>query len=169
MRRLAIIAILGGVVGGACAAIPIPVPAPSGPCLDDLPEIANLASGHLVRMELDVQGDTEVVRFVFDPTDRGVGSVTVEPARGPFFEAGFGAPVVPMGDRLTSVKFEGLTVIDQADGLRADPGSPQPVREVVQVEDRNVTRFVVGTAAGACLRSRADPASATVALLVSPR
>ncbi len=159
----AVVIALVGISGCAIA------PAPSGPCLEALPEIANLGYDRLSRMELDIQGDTEVVRFVFDPTDHGVASVTAEPARGPFLDAAFAEPVVPMGDRLTSIKFEGLTVIDQADRVRADPTDQDPVREVVQVTDPNVTRFIVGTVAGACLRLRVDPELATVALLVSPR
>jgi hypothetical protein len=144
-------------------------PAPSGPCLEALPEIANLEYDRIDRVELDIQGDTEVVRFVFDPADRGFGSVTAEPGQGPFVDAAFEEPVTPMGDRLTSIKFEGLTGVGQADRLRADPTDGAPVREVVQVADRNVTRFIVGTVAGACLRLRVDPKQATVALLASPR
>ncbi len=144
-------------------------PAPSGPCLEAIPEIANLEYDRIARVELDIQGDTEVVRFVFDPTDRGFGSVTAEPAQGPFVHAAFDEAVTPMGDQLTSVKFEGLSGVGQADRLRADPTDGAPVREVVQVADRNFTRFIVGTVAGACLRLRVDPQLATVALLVSPR
>lgn len=168
-RRLAT-ALAAATLAG-CAAIPVPIgqPAPTGPCLGDLPEISNLAFDRIERVELDLQGNIEVVRFVFDRGHPGFGSVTAEPAPdGPYVEETTDVAIVVAGDRRTSVKFEGLKGIGQADRLRADPGALDPVREVVQVQDRNVDRFIIGTAAGTCLRFRVDDAEGTVALIVSP-
>jgi hypothetical protein len=167
-RRTAVMLVAPLLAG--CAVLPVPVgqPAPTGPCLGDLPEIANLAFVRIARVELAQQGDTEVVRFVFDRSAPGFGSVTAEPASGPFFEASTDLPVAIDGDRLTSIKFEGLTGIGEADALRANPVDLAPVRAVIQVADRNVDRFVVGTVAGACLRFRVDDEAGTVALIVSP-
>jgi hypothetical protein len=165
LRVVAASALIVAVVAG-CAAL---TPAPSGPCLGELPEISNIEFNRLERVEIDVQGDVEVIRFVLDASQRGFGSVTAEPARGPFEEFMTGESVIPMGDRLTSVKFEGLVGGAHADRLREDPSSLLPVREVVRVSDRNVVRFIVGAVDGACLRLRVDPKLATVALLVSPR
>ena len=104
---------------------------------------------------------------MFDPASHGVGSVTAQRARGPFTDAGTGEAIAPEGDRLTGIRFEGLGGV-LASRLRADPQSREPVRDVVQVTDPNETSFVIGTTAGACLRLRVDPATATVAVLVTP-
>lgn len=166
----AAIALVATLLAG-CAAIPVPIgqPAPTGPCLGDLPQIANLEFDRIERVELDVQGNIEVVRFVFDRGHPGFGSVTAEPAPdGPYIEESTNDAIKVAGDRRTSITFEGLKAIGGADRLRADPVDAAPVREVVQVADRNVDRWIVGTAANVCLRFRVDDAAGTVALIVSP-
>jgi len=151
-----------------CSTVTPFAPEPSGPCLGDLPEISNWGLDHLAVVDLDTDGRTDVVRFTFDPTDPGVASVTAEPATGRWVEVNTAQPVEPIGDRLTSVKFEGLLTVDGAERLGADPVDPiAAVRDVVWVDHPNVTRFIIGTVAGACLRMRQDAAAGTVTVLVT--
>ncbi len=173
-RRLGVAAtvlLAASLVASACAATtqPPPVidPAPSGPCLEDLPEISNLSLDRLRGVTIEGRFGAEVVHFTFEPSDPGFISVTVQPAKPPWWSNATGDPIEIDGERHTSVRFEGLRGVGAGDRLAAGPGDGARIREIVRIEDRNTVHWVLGTVAGTCLRLVVDEAAALVSIHVS--
>ena len=153
----------------ACSATPPPVadPVPSGPCLEDLPEISNFSFDRLRGVTIEQRFVSEVVHFTFEPTDPGFISVTVQPAKPPWWSDASGEPIGIDGEHHTSVRFEGLRGVGAGDRLVAAAGDGSRIREVARIEDRNTVHWVVGTVAGTCLRLDVDEAAAVVSIHVS--
>ena len=137
------------------------------PCLTNDPMAITFPFQRLENMSHEAEGDTELARFAFDPAALGEVTVTVEPALGPFVEFNTGQATDVQGDRLWSVRIEGLVGGASTDQVRATPSETHRIRNIVQVVDQNAFRWVVGTAAGACVRLGNEPNDAVVVVHVS--
>lgn len=146
---------------------PVVEPVLSGPCLEDLPEISNFSFDRLRGVTFEQRFVAEVVHFTLEPSDPGFISVTVQPAKPPWWSNATGEPMEIEGERHTSVRFEGLRGVGAGDRLAASPGDGARIREVVRIEDRNTVHWVVGTVAGTCLRLVVDEAAAIISIHVS--
>ena len=161
-RPLLAIALLGGVLLGCSE------PAPSEACLGDEPLTVTLPFARLENVFHDAQSDIELVRFVFDRSVAGSITATVEPAApGHFVEALSDVPVSPLGERLTSIRVDGLIGGAATDRIQAGGGQPLAIRDVVQVKDPAGFRWIVGTIAGTCARLRANPDAGLIVLAVT--
>ena len=137
------------------------------PCLTNNPTVITFPFQRLAIVSHEAEGGTELARFAFDPAALGEVKVTVEPALGPFIEFNTSQPIDVQGDRLWSIRIEGLVGGASTDRVRASPSETHRIREIVQVVDENAFRWVVGTAAGACVRLGNEPNDAVVVLHVS--
>ena len=146
---------------------PLVEPAPSGPCLEELPEISNFSFDRLRGVSIEQRVVAEVVHFTFEPADPGFISLTVQPAKPPWWSNATGEPVAIDGEQHTSVRFEGLRGVGAGERLAARPGDGARIRDVVRIEDRNTVHWVLGTVAGTCLRLVVDEAAALVSIHVS--
>lgn len=162
MSRLALAATMAAtVLAAGCVA-------PTGPCLGAAPETVTLPFGRLESVSHEAEGGVELARFAFDQTVAGVVTVTASPADGPFFDAAFGEAIPDVqGDRQTSVTMDGLVGGAATDRLRADAINPHRIREIVQVKDPDLSRWVVGTVGGSCVRLRPNIDAAIVSLIVT--
>jgi hypothetical protein len=169
--RLRVVAalVLTAILAACGATTPPPVvdPVPSGLCLEDLPEISNFSFDRLRGVTIEQRFVAEVVHFAFEPSDPGFISVTVQPAKPPWWSDATGEPIDIDGERHTSVRFEGLRGVGAGDRLVASPGDGARIREIVRIEDRNTVHWVLGTVAGTCLRLVVDEAAAFVSVHVS--
>lgn len=140
---------------------------PAGPCLGDQAETIDVPFRHFVNVSLEVEGDTELVRFEFDPTVAGATTITVAPAQAPYLEFVTGAPIGVQGERHTAVVVGGLVGGAATDRIRADLANRSHVREIVQVVEPEGFGWVVGSTADSCLRLRSNDEQGTVMILVT--
>jgi hypothetical protein len=161
-ETLSAIALIGSALLG-CAE-----PAPSEACLGDEPVTVTLPFARLENIFHEAQPDLELVRFVFDRSVAGSVSATAEPAApGHYVEAQTDVPVAPLGERLTSIRLDGLIGGAATDRVRADGGQPFAIRDIMQVKDPAGFRWIVGTTAGTCARLRANPDAGVIVLAVT--
>lgn len=143
--------------------------APSEPCLSDEPVSVTLPFARLEDVFHEVQPGLELVRFVFDRSVAGSITATAEPAApGHYVEALTDTPVSPSGERLTSIRIDGLIGGAATDRVRAGADQAFAVREIMQVKEPVGFRWIVGTIAGACTRLRANPDAGVIVLAVTP-
>lgn len=154
----------------AAATMGCGAPAATTPCLDEAPRVVTVPFQRLENVSHEVEGGTELARFAFDPASPGEVTVTVEPAEGPFFEFNTSQPIGLQGHQLWSVRIEGLVGGAATDRVRSDNLETFGIREIAQVKDATEEAFhwIVGTAAGSCVRLGADADAATFVLHVSP-
>ncbi len=162
-----ILALTAAACGATTPSTPVIEPVPSSPCLEDLPEISNFAFDRLRGVTIEQRIVAEVVHFGFEPSDPGFISVTVQPAKPPWWSDATGEPIGIEGGRHTSVRFEGLRGVGAGDRLAAAAGDGARIREVVRIEDRNTVHWVLGTVPGTCLRLVVDDAAAVISIHVS--
>jgi hypothetical protein len=143
-------------------------PAPSEPCLGEAPLAVTLPLQRLEGVSHEADGDREWARFAFDRAAHGEVTVTVEAPMPPYLEFSTGAPIAVKGDRLWSVRIDGLVGGAATDRMRADALDRYRIQEIVQVVDPETFRWVVGTVTGACVRLRADEEAGSVVLAVTP-
>ena len=115
----------------------------------------------------EAEGGTELARFAFDPAAAGDVTVTVDPAVGPFLEFPTGQPIGVQGHQLWSVRIVGLVGGASTDQVRSPIEERWQIREIVQVLDDGAFRWIVGTAAGSCMRLGVNESAALVLLHVS--
>lgn len=158
--------LLGIALGGAL--LTCSEPAPSEACLGDEPVTVTLPFARLENVFHDAQPDLELVRFVFDRSVTGPVTVTAEPAApGHYVEALSDVPVSPLGERLTSIRIDGLIGGAATDRIRAGGDQPSAIRDVMQVKDPAGFRWIVGTIGGTCARLRANPDAGLIVLAVT--
>lgn len=137
------------------------------PCLGDDVEVVSVPFQRLVNVSHELGDDFELARFVFDPGAIGQTKVSVQPATPPFIEFNVNEPVEIQGEQLWSVRMEGLVGGAATDRLRSGVTDPYRIREIVQVVDNEAFGWVIGTAAGSCVRLRADQETGVVVLYVA--
>ena len=147
---------------GACGA-----PAATTPCLGEAAQVVGISSQRLLNVSHEAEGGTELARFVFDPAAQGDVTVTVDPAVGPFFEFSTGQPIGVQGHQLWSVRIVGLVGGTATDRVRSQLEERWQIREIVQVLDDGAFRWIVGTAAGSCVRFGVNESAALIVLHVS--
>jgi hypothetical protein len=150
---------------GGCSA-----PGPTAGCLTDAPQAVTLPFQHFEKVSHEIAGDSEVARFVFDPAVAGQVRVTVQRTLPqPYREFNTGEIIEVKREQFWSVRVDGLVGGAATDRIQVDPGETALIREVVQVVDAEDFRWVVGTAARACVRLGGMPETATVVLHATAR
>ncbi len=150
---------------GGCSA-----PGPTPGCLTDAPQVVSLPFQHFEHVSHDIAGDSEVARFVFDPAVPGEVTVIVQRTLPqPYREFNTGEIIGVQGEQFWSIRIDGLVGGAATDRLRVDPGETALIREVVQVVDAEAFRWVVGTAARACIRFGGTAETASVVLHATAR
>jgi len=137
------------------------------PCLGVDAEVVSVPFRRLLNVSHELGDGFELARFVFDPAAPGQATVSVQPATPPFIEFNINEPIGVQGQQLWSVRIEGLVGGAATDRVRSDVAETNRIREIVQVVDRGTFRWVVGTAAGSCVRLGVDQETGVVVLNVA--
>lgn len=150
-------------VAGGCGA-----PGPTQACLTDAPRVVTLPFQHFQNISHEAAGGSELARLAFDRAVPGEVTVTVERTLPqPYREFNTGEIIGVQGEQFWSIRVDGLVGGAASDRSRVDAGESHLIRDIVQVVDPQAFRWVVGTAAGACVRFGGTADSATVVLHVT--
>lgn len=154
-------------------------PEPFSPTSCPLPRAATTAwpSDRLRTVVVRPENGGEVVEFQFDPPSTsqpgGNPTVTLGPVSGPFTMAGSGAPVDVEGNAFLGIRFDHLTLVDDAGNPtfndERDIKAAQPIVKEVIVTDESegVMTWIIGLEFAGCASMSILPADRLIRLTFS--